>query len=223
MIIDLFSGFDEAGAHTWALLGLPMALLIRATYWANTPFQLTWLSIAVKSITNEARIKQVGGLVARLTACASIILVLNLFGITPYSFRLTSHIALNWGLALLFWAGIIASRVSYDLKRFLSHLAPEGAPLPLIIFLVLVEVVSRLIRPITLAIRLTANISAGHILIALLGGARPAVWGLGVLYFLFEFAICGVQAYIFFFLLQLYADEHPAWQSFEDLKSSSVA
>ena len=96
-----------------------------------------------------------------------------------------------------------------------------GAPAPLNPFLVLIETVSILVRPITLSVRLIANISAGHIVLTLVGNYMTASLFIGgafsialllsiqILYSVFEFGIGVIQAYIFCLLITLYSDEHP--------------
>ena len=95
-----------------------------------------------------------------------------------------------------------------------------GAPSLLNPFLVLVERVRLLVRPVTLAVRLAANMGAGHIVLCLLGSYLSSgffcysrfvvvlITFFGAFYFLFEVGICLIQSYIFFLLLNLYGDEH---------------
>lgn len=105
----------------------------------------------------------------------------------------------------------------YDVGSFLSHLQPIGSPALLNPFLCIIELVRLLVRPITLSVRLTANLSTGHILMALLGVGFVGSGGLGrlvilfvgIFYFMFEMGVCFIQAYIFTLLPTLYADEHP--------------
>lgn len=97
-------------------------------------------------------------------------------------------------------------------------MAPSGAPLGLAPFLVLIETVRILIRPLTLTVRLMANIRAGHIVLGLLANRLTVLTGhililplalLNVGYMLFEFFVCVIQAYIFSLLISLYHAEHP--------------
>ena len=102
-----------------------------------------------------------------------------------------------------------------------AGLLPIGAPAALNPFLVLIETVSIMVRPITLSVRLMANIRAGHIVLTLVGNyMTTAVLTAGVfsslllvsiqvLYSVFEFGIGVIQAYIFCLLITLYSDEHP--------------
>ena len=100
-------------------------------------------------------------------------------------------------------------------KLILAHLVPMGTPMALIPFMVVVEIIRRVIRPFTLAIRLAANIIAGHLLIALIGGQAPqsshfillGVLGGLVLLGLLECAVSLIQAYVFRVLSTLYINE----------------
>jgi len=97
----------------------------------------------------------------------------------------------------------------------LSHLVPQGTPNALIIFIVLIELVRNLIRPITLSVRLTANLIAGHLLISLLGGAIIRVTAFTGVFFIvipllltvLELAVACIQAYVFITLITLYTTE----------------
>ncbi len=99
---------------------------------------------------------------------------------------------------------------------------PGGAPDWLNPFLVIVETLRIIVRPITLSFRLAANITAGHIILGLIGiYTRAAVFSSSTAflfllfvqtgYVLFEVGICLIQAYIFCLLATLYADEHPSY------------
>ena len=102
-----------------------------------------------------------------------------------------------------------------NINFFLSHLVPLGTPYPLIPFIVLIEIVRRVIRPITLSVRLAANIIAGHLLIVLIRGQIPYIsisiiilvlMGLLML-ILLELAVSFIQSYVFRTLLSLYLIE----------------
>lgn len=107
----------------------------------------------------------------------------------------------------------------YNVKSVVAGLLPIGAPALLNPFLVLIETVRIGVRPITLSVRLAANIRAGHIILGLSGNYLITALGdvkslvllasVQIFYRAFEFAICLIQAYIFCLLITLYADEHP--------------
>ena len=103
--------------------------------------------------------------------------------------------------------------------RSLAHLVPEGSPTPLIPVLIIIETISLFIRPIALGVRLTANLTAGHLLIQLIATAVfvlistiPAVAFLTIIVFVLitflEIAVAIIQAYVFILLLSLYLQEN---------------
>lgn len=97
----------------------------------------------------------------------------------------------------------------------LSHLVPQGTPAALMIFIVVIELVSNIIRPITLCVRLTANLIAGHLLMSLLGNALASIGTLisiaalpiPLILTILESAVAFIQAYVFMTLITLYTTE----------------
>lgn len=161
---------------------------------------------------------QMGGSVGFFRAMMVFLVFCNLFGLTPYVFRVTRHLAVNLSLAFPVWFGVVLIGAFFDLGGFLSHLQPLGSPALLNPFLCVIELVRILVRPLTLSVRLTANLSTGHILFGLLGAGFSAggmvvvglVLFIGVFYSMFEMGVCLVQSYIFTLLPVLYSDDHPS-------------
>ena len=144
-----------------------------------------------------------------------IILLNNVLGLTPYTFTSTRHLSFSLRIALIMWLSYITYSIVWDLGRFLAHLVPVGTPYVLIPFIVLIEFVRNIIRPITLSVRLAANLVAGHLLITLI--RAPAVSRrylvliilIVALYLLIvlESAVAFIQAYVFRMLRTLYLRE----------------
>lgn len=135
---------------------------------------------------------------------------INFFSVLPYFFPYSSQLSFNlfWGLSL--WGSLFLYGVFYNVKHVLSHFIPEGSPFSLIWFLFLVELISNIIRPLTLVVRLLANILAGHLLIILLSKLVFLLSAFGLLYLvlnLVEFAVSVIQSYIFVTILCLYFSE----------------
>jgi len=144
-----------------------------------------------------------------------LLLVVNFAGLVPYVFRVRSHVRFTFSLGLVVWTRVIASCVALDRARFLTHMCPFGAPLALRWFLRIVEVVRICLRPITLSVRLAANMSAGHVVLGLVGGSMSlsflrasALIPIGVGYLFFELMVCFIQGFVFYLLRALYFDEH---------------
>lgn len=139
------------------------------------------------------------------------ILTANLLGLVPYSFTVTSHIIVTFALSALVFLGVTAVGFYRHGLHFLHMFVPSGVPLPLIPLLVPIEVISYLARPITLSIRLAANMTAGHILLKVVAGFVIALGVAGIVPLLllvgligFEVFIAFLQAYIFTILTCVY-------------------
>lgn len=143
----------------------------------------------------------------------------NLIGLLPHSFTPTTQLSINLGIAIPLWAGAVILGFRHKTKASLAHFLPQGTPLPLIPILVIIETISLFIQPIALAVRLTANITAGHLLIHLIGGATLVLININIttalitftiliLLTVLEFAVALIQAYVFTLLVSLYLHDN---------------
>jgi F-type H+-transporting ATPase subunit a len=140
----------------------------------------------------------------------SIICLINLFSVFPFNFPLTSQVRVILRIALGVWLRIVLFSVTKVPRKFFYHLIPEGSPIVLAFVLFLIEIVRNLIRPITLIIRLVANILAGHLLIILLSGLVyffPYSYFFYVILNMVEIFVALIQSYIFSTILVLYYSE----------------
>nr|YP_009355421.1 ATP synthase F0 subunit 6 [Acanthocepola krusensternii]BAX03661.1 ATPase subunit 6 [Acanthocepola krusensternii]BBU26026.1 ATPase subunit 6 [Acanthocepola krusensternii] len=154
-----------------------------------------------------------------LTSLMAFIVTLNLLGLLPYTFTPTTQLSLNLGLAVPLWLATIIIGLLNQPTHALGHLLPEGTPTLLIPALIVIETISLFIRPLALGVRLTANLTAGHLLIQLIATATFVLFPLmpvvavltGVLLFLLsllEVAVAVIQAYVFILLISLYLQEN---------------
>ena len=148
------------------------------------------------------------------------ILIGNLLGMFPYSFTWTSHIIVTFAIAFFIFIGVTLIAIyKHGLLNFMSFFAPSGVPKPMLILLVPIEIISYLSRPISLSVRLFANMMAGHTLLKVIGGfvfvlgANTFIIG-GVLPLAFLVALTGLeiviaflQAYVFAILTCLYIND----------------
>nr|YP_009241011.1 ATP synthase F0 subunit 6 [Condylura cristata]AMK38948.1 ATPase subunit 6 [Condylura cristata] len=143
----------------------------------------------------------------------------NLLGLLPHSFTPTTQLSMNLGMAIPLWAGTVITGFRYKTKASLAHFLPQGTPLPLIPMLIIIETISLFIQPMALAVRLTANITAGHLLIHLIGGATLVLMSIStatalvtfiilILLTILEFAVALIQAYVFTLLVSLYLHDN---------------
>nr|WNH18193.1 ATP synthase F0 subunit 6 [Cheilopogon abei] len=147
------------------------------------------------------------------------LLTLNMLGLLPYTFTPTTQLSMNMAIATPLWLATVITGMRNQPTHALGHLLPEGTPTLLIPILIIIETISLFIRPIALGVRLTANLTAGHLLIQLIATAAfqllpimPAVaLSTTVLLFLLtllEVAVAMIQAYVFVLLLSLYLQEN---------------
>jgi len=148
----------------------------------------------------------------------SFILIANLIGLLPYGFTITGHIVFTFQIAFSLFFGITLINIINNKLEFLNLFVPSGVPKPLIPFLIVIEVVSYLIRPFSLSVRLFANMLAGHTLLNILSAFIFNVFKkyalisfLPLLFIVFiivlEFCIAIVQAYIFSILTCIYLND----------------
>lgn len=143
------------------------------------------------------------------------IIINNFIGLFPYIFTGTRHLSINLTLSIPLWLSIILFGWINTTNNIFIHLVPQGTPNLLIPFIILIESIRNLIRPITLTIRLTANIIAGHLLLTLLGNLGPKLIIVFLPFLLLvqivlltlESAVAIIQSYVFSVLITLYVRE----------------
>jgi len=142
------------------------------------------------------------------------VLFSNLFGLIPYSFTVTSHIIVTFALAAMVWIGVTVIGIAKHGLHFFSLFLPKGIPIALAPLLVVIELISYLVRPVTLSMRLFANMMAGHTLIKVIAGFVVALGLFGVVPLVVTSAIYGLellvavlQAYVFAILTSLYLND----------------
>lgn len=216
---NLFSRFEPQTSSVfslnWFALLLPLALL--QLFW-STPSQISSALQLLKSYVKieAAAITGYGAIPGFFVISVSlflIILSINVLGLCPYVFTPSRHIVITLSLALPLWVGHMTWSSINAPRSVLRHFVPRGTPAVLMPFIVLIELVRNVIRPLTLAVRLAANIIAGHLLITLIGSActnivsfRFVALGLTLLIIL-ESAVALIQAYVFSTLSTLYLQD----------------
>nr|YP_001496983.1 ATP synthase F0 subunit 6 [Bufo japonicus]BAF81498.1 ATP synthase subunit 6 [Bufo japonicus] len=226
MTMNLFSQFA-----TPTLLGVPLILVAFVVPWLRFPTPCNrWTTnrlVTVQSWFVKTFTKQIflplntpGHKWALILASLMIFLLgMNLLGLLPYTFTPTTQLSLNLGLAIPLWLATVAIGFRNQLTASLGHFLPEGTPTPLIPILIIIETISLFIRPLALGVRLTANLTAGHLLIQLISTAtmallfsNPIVSSLTfatlLLLTMLEIAVAMIQAYVFVLLLSLYLQEN---------------
>lgn len=221
MITNLFSTFDPATSINLSLNWLRtfiVFIIIPSIYWI-IPRRLNIIfKILFNQLFNEFKTllgKNSQGFNLIIISLFVFILVNNIIGLLPYIFTRRRHLAYTLSLALPLWIRMILFGWINKTQEIFAHIIPNGTPPVLIPFIVLIETIRNLIRPGSLAVRLTANIIAGHLLIRLLGNniteantvIMPLIISVQIVLIIFETAVSIIQAYVFSVLTTLYSRE----------------
>nr|YP_009918123.1 ATP synthase F0 subunit 6 [Torleya nepalica]QLP89025.1 ATP synthase F0 subunit 6 [Torleya nepalica] len=220
---NLFSVFDPSSSVfslslNWlsTLLGI---LCLPLSFWL-LPSRFTYLWNSVTSTLHKEFSTLLGpggksGSTFLFISLFSLILFNNFFGLFPYIFTSSSHLSFTLTLALPLWLSFMVYGWLNHTQHMFAHLVPQGTPPVLMPFMVCIETISNIIRPGTLAVRLAANMIAGHLLMTLMGNTGPSL-ALSLVSFLLvgqlallllESAVAIIQSYVFAVLSTLYSSE----------------
>ncbi len=142
------------------------------------------------------------------------VLVGNLFGMMPYGFTFTSHIIVTFTMAMVVFVGVTVIALIKHKMHFFTFFMPPGVPLIMAPLLVPIEIISYLSRPLSLSVRLFANMLAGHTLLKVFAGFVVTLGLFGVFPLAFVIALTGLeiviaflQAFVFTILTCLYLND----------------
>nr|YP_010145961.1 ATP synthase F0 subunit 6 [Gryllus veletis]QQO79804.1 ATP synthase F0 subunit 6 [Gryllus veletis] len=225
MMTNLFSSFDPTSnifniPMNWlsTLLGL---MIIPSYYWLIPNRSLVMWNLLINKLYSEFKTLLIGkmnmGSSFMFISLFSMILFNNFLGLFPYIFTSSSHLTFTLSLALPFWLTFMVYGWINNTQHMFAHLVPQGTPPILMPFMVCIETISNVIRPLTLAVRLAANMIAGHLLLTLLGNTGPMIMNSTILIqililsqillLILELAVSVIQSYVFAVLTTLYSSE----------------
>nr|AND96293.1 ATP synthase F0 subunit 6 [Onthophagus baolocensis] len=222
MMINLFSSFDPGTymgtSLNWMSTFLGFLFLPTMFWLIPSRYNYLWNKIII-TLHNEFKIllgnNNIKGSTLIFISIFSLIMFNNFLGLFPYIFTSSSHLVLTLSIALPMWLSfMIYGWINHTMHMF-THLVPQGTPPVLMPFMVCIETISNIIRPGTLAVRLAANMIAGHLLLTLLGNTGPMLNFLLInfliivqlLLLLLESAVSIIQSYVFAVLTTLYSSE----------------
>nr|QTF76083.1 ATP synthase F0 subunit 6 [Franklinothrips vespiformis] len=224
MILDLFSAFEPKTyimslnlSLNW-LSSLLTLLFIPCLFWVSinrisSIFEMV-LSFLLKEFKIIVKNKQYSGILLFISLLCFILLN-NFLGMFPYIFTSSSHLSFSLVFSLSLWMSFMIFGWVNFTKFMFAHLVPSGTPAVLMPFMVCIESISNFIRSGTLAVRLSANMISGHLLLSLLGnqGSSLSIILCLILIILqlallsLEFSVCFIQSYVFTVLSALYSSE----------------
>nr|QHD47954.1 ATP synthase F0 subunit 6 [Neoperlops gressitti] len=223
MMTNLFSVFDPTSSVAtlplnWMSTFLGLSLLPTTFWLMPSRISLIWNKVLSTMHTEfKTLMGPTGhpGSTLLLISLFSLIMFNNFLGLFPYVFTSSSHLAMTLSLALPLWLSFMIFGWINHTQHMFAHLVPQGTPPILMPFMVCIETVSNMIRPGTLAVRLAANMIAGHLLLTLLGNTGPALSAslltllvlAQIALLTLESAVAIIQSYVFAVLSTLYASE----------------
>uniref|UniRef100_UPI0030E211D7 ATP synthase subunit 6 n=1 Tax=Odontothrips pentatrichopus TaxID=3118774 RepID=UPI0030E211D7 len=205
------------GELNWSIMAIFLLMFI-VSFWSKPSRMMMIKKNLINSLSEQFEI----GLKTKkdsakimFTSLFMFIVTCNLMGMIPNLFTSSSHLTFNLFMSVPMWTGFfIFGWIKYSNKMF-EHLVPNGTPDALISFMVLIELISTTIRPLTLSIRLMANMVSGHLLLTLLGNSMVSSNMIMVMILTLvqsmlsslELGVAIIQAYVFCMLLTLYSDD----------------
>nr|UZA61282.1 ATP synthase F0 subunit 6 [Endeis sp. JZ-2022] len=220
MMNNMFSIFDPTSSFmnlkmNW--ISLIITLIVPTLYkkWVTNSRMNIMKKIILMTINKDFKTLMKKNFTMIFPSTMIMIMMMNLMGLLPYIFTPTSHLAMTFMLATFFWITINIYSWTVKPSGSLTALVPVGTPKALTPFMVLIELISNMIRPITLGIRLMANMTAGHLLLYLMSSSVMKMPLLPMLLtlmaqmslMLLEMAVAMIQAYVIMTLTSLYFNE----------------
>nr|QIV24839.1 ATP synthase F0 subunit 6 [Sceleocantha sp. 4 MJ-2019] len=218
---NLFSSFDPTTnfklSLNWLSTLIGLMLIPSAIWLIPARKHVLWMNIT-SALHKEFKIllgSSFKGSTLIFISLFSLILFNNFLGLFPYIFTSTSHMTMTFSLALPLWISFMIYGWINNTIHMLAHLVPQGTPPALMPFMVCIETISNIIRPGTLAVRLAANMIAGHLLMTLLGNTGQSLTLVminfliitQILLLVLESAVAIIQSYVFAILSTLYSSE----------------
>nr|YP_010327081.1 ATP synthase F0 subunit 6 [Sitochroa verticalis]UNP54344.1 ATP synthase F0 subunit 6 [Sitochroa verticalis] len=222
MMTNLFSIFDPSTN----LLNLPLnwistfigLMFIPYSFWVIPNRYFFFWNFILNKLHKEFKTllgKNSNGSTFIFISMFTFVLFNNFLGLFPYIFTSTSHLTLSLSISLPLWLSFMFFGWINNTQHMFIHMIPQGTPGILMPFMVMIETISNIIRPGTLAVRLTANMIAGHLLMTLLSGTGPNLNSyfiilliiVQILLLILESAVAIIQSYVIAILSTLYSSE----------------
>nr|QRV62666.1 ATP synthase F0 subunit 6 [Zaitzevhydrus formaster ulanulana] len=223
MMTNLFSTFDPSTnifnlSINWMSTFMGMMIIPMSFWFIPSRLSIIWINMInmlhkeFKTLLGTFSHK---GSTFLFISLFTFILFNNFLGLFPYIYTSSSHMSMTLSLALPLWLSFMMFGWINHTQHMFAHLVPQGTPPILMPFMVCIETISNIIRPGTLAVRLAANMIAGHLLLTLLGNTGPLMSHTMInlliitqlLLLTLEFAVAIIQSYVFAILSTLYSSE----------------
>nr|YP_010270659.1 ATP synthase F0 subunit 6 [Pochazia discreta]UJY97591.1 ATP synthase F0 subunit 6 [Pochazia discreta] len=214
---SLFSSFDPATSlyqMNWIMMMSTMIIMPMNFWLKKSRTSMIKKKLEMKMNEEFFNATHHKEMILLSTSIFFVISINNIMGIFPYNFTPTSHMAVSMSLALPMWLMFMIYGWTKFTNELFKHLLPTGTPAAIMPMMIIIETTGNIIRPISLSVRLTANMIAGHLLMTLLGNMNETkmlmmILPIQIMLTMFESAIAMIQAYVFSTLITLYSSEIP--------------
>nr|AKM70186.1 ATP synthase subunit 6 [Chaitophorus saliniger] len=217
MMMNLFNIFDPTTMIlntelNW--ISTMMIIIFMPNFMWIMPNRIKWIFFKMFKILNNEIImlyktKNIKSSSFMFISLFMFIFMNNFISLFPYIFSSSSHMVFSMSLAMPFWLFYIMMSIYKNTKNMIAHLIPLNTPIYLAPFMTIIETVSIMIRPLSLSIRLTANLIAGHLFLTLLNynSYMMIILIIQLFMMMFEMCVALIQSYVFSILSSLYSSE----------------
>nr|AAY16823.1 ATP synthase F0 subunit 6 [Endeis spinosa] len=219
MMNNMFSIFDPTSSIlsiklNWLIMIMVMVVPSKKMWMPNSRYSMV-IKISAYSIFSNMSAMLKNNNIMIFSWLMMMIMIINSVGLLPYVFTASTHMAFTLVIALIVWISINIFAWTKKTNLSLAHLVPMGTPAPLMPLMVLIETSSNLLRPITLSVRLMANMTAGHLLISIMSAGCETMNTIPSMMVVMmqtslmtlEMAVAVIQAYVMMTLSALYFNE----------------
>nr|YP_010990569.1 ATP synthase F0 subunit 6 [Kodaianella bicinctifrons]WOW98883.1 ATP synthase F0 subunit 6 [Kodaianella bicinctifrons] len=217
MMTSLFSSFDPSSKilqMNWMMLFSTMIIMPMNFWMKKSRWNMLIKKMEEKIMEEMKNNSHHKEMMILSMSMFMLILTNNILGLVPYTFTSTSHMCISMTLALPMWLSLMIYGWMKFSNYMFKHLLPSGTPTMIMPMMIIIEITGNIIRPVSLSVRLTANMIAGHLLMTLLGNINSInmilmIFPMQIMLMMFESAISIIQAYVFSTLITLYSSDIP--------------
>nr|YP_009521279.1 ATP synthase F0 subunit 6 [Perumytilus purpuratus]AXP84515.1 ATP synthase F0 subunit 6 [Perumytilus purpuratus] len=229
MLMDVFSVFDDKNFSAlssvlWLASLFSLMMVLFKLFWSRKGMVFCLVNLLRFNIESNILGFNLTGFSGLMAPLFILLFWSSLSGCVPYFFPFSCHAPFSLTFSIMIWTMLVISSMLNSWDQVLASLVPSGSPMVLCPLLVVVEVISSIIRPLTLVMRFVLNLVTGQILLGLLSEmleynvlACNLLISLALIlvvmgYLLFEFCVSFLQSYIFCVLLSMYSNDHSYWR-----------
>nr|AZL93390.1 ATP synthase F0 subunit 6 [Platygaster sp. ZJUH_2016026] len=218
-MMNIFSMFDPSTSMIFSMnwiSSIYIMIIIPTIMWLIPNRLIMSINFMMNYMINELKINLFKKIfLLNFFSLFLFIMMNNFMGLFSYIFTSSSHLLMSMSLSLPLWMSLMIIGWMFNTNHMFTHQVPNGTPWILMPFMVIIEFISNIIRPMTLSVRLSANMIAGHLLLTLISNNGPKLFIIPTMFLIItqstlmtlEMSVSLIQAYVFTILSSLYSNE----------------